>query len=654
MMTARSARLFLVVVCLALAAGAHGGAEPGHGLGARPGTLKERAYVEARRVLVREVAPNSFARERARAEPTGMPELAALSAAARPSAVDNSALPWVPPIGNQGYQNSCVAWSAGYYYNTYTQAMDEGIDLSNGNLNHICSPAFLYPLLNDGVDEGAYLDYAMARLSVIGCSSLSLTPYSESDYTSWPSEAAWVGALDRRTVGLYSIQTNTEAALEAVKQLLANGRLAVIRIDVYGNLYYDYPNTVGGIDNQVLYCPDRRYIFGHALTLVGYDDAREYTDHRDGLVHQGAFLAANSWGASWGTENTAGDSRGFVWIAYDAFLEHRPFVWDALYTDDRADYAPAVYALVGLSHPQRGCVELLGGAGRPPDPDAVTDAALHYSGGTALGLSSSHRIAVDMTDVVSLGPDDRLANVFVALRLSPEAAVPGQIADAEFYADPDGDGRYEITSTATLPVTVQAGSVGYGFLGVFVDLTWDHWAYDDIEACFESGIVGGYPDGSYQPTSAVTRDHIAVYIARSLAGGDENVPEFAGVSSFPDVPEGFWALDYVQYAVEQNVIAGYDDGYYHPEYRVTRDQMAVYAARALVAPAGDAALADYVPAAPRDFSDIATDFWAYTYVEYCAEHGVVQGYDDGLYHPEYVVRRDQMAVYIARAFGLVS
>ena len=35
------------------------------------------------------------------------------------------------------------------------------------------------------------------------------------------------------------------------------------------------------------------------------------------------------------------------------------------------------------------------------------------------------------------------------------------------------------------------------------------------------------------------------------------------------------------------------------------------------------------------------------------ENGVVQRYDDGLYRPEIVVTRDQMAVYVARAFELL-
>jgi len=69
-----------------------------------------------------------------------------------------------------------------------------------------------------------------------------------------------------------------------------------------------------------------------------------------------------------------------------------------------------------------------------------------------------------------------------------------------------------------------------------------------------------------------------------------------------------------------------------------------------VAPGGDAAIPD--PVSPHGFPDVATTFWAYTQVEYCAAQGVVQGYDDGYYHPERQVTRDQMAVYVARAFEL--
>jgi hypothetical protein len=48
---------------------------------------------------------------------------------------------------------------------------------------------------------------------------------------------------------------------------------------------------------------------------------------------------------------------------------------------------------------------------------------------------------------------------------------------------------------------------------------------------------------------------------------------------------------------------------------------------------------------------VPAEHWAYKWVEYCHSRGVVQGYWDG-YHPDEVVNRAQMAVYVARAFDL--
>jgi hypothetical protein len=186
----------------------------------------------------------------------------------------------------------------------------------------------------------------------------------------------------------------------------------------------------------------------------------------------------------------------------------------------------------------------------------------------------------------------------------------------------------------------------------FADVSTNHWAFWEVDTCVEAGIVSGYGDGNYRPDLAVTRDQMAVYISRALAGGNEYVPDFTDTPTFSDVGSEHWALDYVEYAFDQNVVTGYDDGSYHPEYEVTRDQMAVYVARSICDPTGEEGLAGYVPAAPRDFPDVASDFWAYRHIEYCVEKGVVAGYPDGSYYPNSVVTREQMAVYVARAFKL--
>ena len=98
-----------------------------------------------------------------------------------------------------------------------------------------------------------------------------------------------------------------------------------------------------------------------------------------------------------------------------------------------------------------------------------------------------------------------------------------------------------------------------------------------------------------------------------------------------------------------DIVSGYPNGYYRPQYDVSRDQMAVFVARAK----GWVNLDDDMTAAPDVFPDVPAGHWAGTAIETCVGNGVVSGYLDGLYRPNAQVTRDQMAVYMARAFELI-
>ena len=219
-----------------------------------------------------------------------------------------------------------------------------------------------------------------------------------------------------------------------------------------------------------------------------------------------------------------------------------------------------------------------------------------------------------------------------------------------------GDGFYYPSSVATDP---RDGSCWVADLNnsqlvhlvivpSFSDVEYSCWAFHAVEACTEATVVSGYPDGTYRPWHAVTRDQMAVYISRALAGGDGNVPSGPAQATFPDVPVDHWAYRYVEYTAANGIVEGYPDGSYQPGVELDRDQMAAFIARAIAG--GD----DKVPAGPAiaTFPDVATDFWAYKHIEFIKSQAVAQGYPDGKYHPEYVCARDQMAVFVARAFQL--
>jgi len=296
-------------------------------------------------------------------------------------------------------------------------------------------------------------------------------------------------------------------------------------------------------------------------------------------------------------------------------------------------------------------------------PEAPSDQFTYdcYDVATTAGVSGDIEIRITYTE--DEVPIDVLEADLAVLHYNESS---GQWDDITVSRDPVNHEVYGVTSALSLFTLhgvrrsrfsdVPAWGSGEGGLDPY-------WAFWEIEACAAAGIVGGYEDGTYQPGSAVDRATMAVYVARALAGGEGNVPPGPAEATFDDVSTDSWAFDHVEYCYAQNVVQGYTPTTYAPTMQVTRDQMAVYVARAMVAPTGEAALADYVPFDPRNFPDVPSTgygddgtepFWAYTHIEYCVEHGVVAGYEDGLYHPEIVVTRDQMAVYVARAFGLVD
>ena len=121
--------------------------------------------------------------------------------------------------------------------------------------------------------------------------------------------------------------------------------------------------------------------------------------------------------------------------------------------------------------------------------------------------------------------------------------------DAGLYVltDVTAGGGYAVTASAAgyylcseIGITVPADTVVQVDLSLtpeFPDVPRGYWAFDAVGACAAAGVVAGYQDGLYYPGMIVTRDQMAVYMSRALAGGEAEVPDFTGTPAFLDVGE---------------------------------------------------------------------------------------------------------------------
>jgi hypothetical protein len=252
----------------------------------------------------------------------------------------------MPPVGNQYRQNCCTAWGFGYYHRTHVEFLERGWDLTDPS--HQGSPAFIYNQINGGRNGSSQFSRAMALMTEQGCGTMSDCPYDTNDWLTWPTEQAYLNAMDFRADSAFWFDVHDPNFVGLIRQHLANGNSCVTGIVVYENFWdiHNYNNIYTLADMQ------GDPISGHTVTVVGYDDTMST---RDG---HGAFRLVNSMGTAWG------DS-GFFWMSYQATADTRIVYGYACYVTDLIDYEPKVVGTVRLAHPTRDRVGIRFGVGKP-------------------------------------------------------------------------------------------------------------------------------------------------------------------------------------------------------------------------------------------------------------------------------------------------
>ncbi|MBI4836046.1 MAG: S-layer homology domain-containing protein [Candidatus Abawacabacteria bacterium] len=161
---------------------------------------------------------------------------------------------------------------------------------------------------------------------------------------------------------------------------------------------------------------------------------------------------------------------------------------------------------------------------------------------------------------------------------------------------------------------------------LFPDVSSAHPNYTAIAFLRDRGVISGFPDGLYRPENAVTRGEILKILMR--AAGETNLPFVSG-DPFPDVRSNHVFAAYIQAAVQQGIVRGYDDGLFRMDRTVSR----IEALKMLL-------LANHINtnALPSgsSYSDIVPGSWYVPYARYALDHGLVDAF------PGNTIRRDEL------------
>ncbi|WP_082548971.1 C1 family peptidase [Rhizobacter sp. Root404] len=190
----------------------------------------------------------------------------------------------LPTPGNQGQQGSCTAWAVGYSTAT-TVLLYAGTSLPAP-----ISPADLFTKARarsqTNCDSGSLVSYAMDALVQEGVTTIDVVPYSD-------KQCGGVATAQLYNLDGYSRISSSDVM--ALRGSIASNQPVAFGMQVPESIFnlnpantQLVPNGSGG---------------GHAMCLVGFDDARRL------------FKIQNSWGTQWGAS-------GRCFISYDDFTRY--------------------------------------------------------------------------------------------------------------------------------------------------------------------------------------------------------------------------------------------------------------------------------------------------------------------------------------------
>lgn len=201
--------------------------------------------------------------------------------------------PFLPPIGNQGRQGSCISWATTYYLKSFQERIESGLPYSAGR---IMSPAYTYNQITQGSCKATSFESTLNILMEKGAVSIESFPYLDYSCNIQPNHSQNKEAKPNKISDFKYL--SGQNMVQEMKTLINDQMPILISAfltpefgtkDEFGLTSYREHSIDYSIPGSC-----------HGMLVVGYSDTFN------------AFKVVNSWGEGWGDD-------GFVWIDYAAF-----------------------------------------------------------------------------------------------------------------------------------------------------------------------------------------------------------------------------------------------------------------------------------------------------------------------------------------------
>lgn len=169
---------------------------------------------------------------------------------------------------------------------------------------------------------------------------------------------------------------------------------------------------------------------------------------------------------------------------------------------------------------------------------------------------------------------------------------------------------------------------------VFADVD-SHWASQSIKSWIEKGLVKGYQDGTFKPNDSITRAEFMTLVNKAFGFTTEVA------TSFTDVKTSDWYYAEINKAKAAGYITGYADGTIKPNYKISRQEVAVILAK--ITHLGET----QTTLAFRDASQLPA--WSKGAVAAVVSKGFMNGYPDQTFQPVKPITRAEAVVTLDNA-----